>query len=280
MSQPVPAVGRSRVEPERARAARRPAGAGCSAARRRSPPPPPASASPRTAVAAAPGRTRPPGPRPGAPRPAAWRTASSGGSCPAESRSAPRTCPARTAPGWRPAAQPGPRALRYDPGRSGAARRSQRQRGVDPDRPRVVLLTARQVGEPGLVGGRAHGSSSRTVATHRASAGCTTSSAAARRSSAQAAARGPAPGRPRGQHRAGAGGGQHTLGPADGLLGQRGDRQPPVGRPGPQPLAELVQPAADTAQPDQISLGRVRVDQHRPGRHGQEGGRPGDTASR
>ena len=52
------------------------------------------------------------------------------------------------------------------------------------------------------------------------------------------------------------------------------DRQPPLACSGPQPLADLVEPAAAAPQPGQVGLGRGRVHQHRPGRHGEEHGRP------
>ena len=73
--------------------------------------------------------------------------------------------------------------------------------------------------------------------------------------------------------RACAGGGQDPLGPGDGLLGQRGDREPPPGGSGPQLLADLVEPGTAAPQPGQVGLGRGRVDQDRPGCHREEGRR-------
>ena len=69
---------------------------------------------------------------------------------------------------------------------------------------------------------------------------------------------------------------QHVLGPGDGLLGERSDRQPPLFRSAPQLLAELVEPGAAAPQPDQVGLRRHRVHQDRPRGHRQEGGRPGE----
>ena len=149
-------------------------------------------------------------------------------------------------------------------------RRRQRQSGVDPDRPGVVLLAAGQVDEPGLPGRPgprqqlpdawpptwpARGA----PPPRRRPAHCSAQSAAL-----------PSLRWPWGKHRAGLRSGQDPLGPGDGLLGQRGDRQPPLACPGPQPVSELVEPGAAAPQPGQVGLGRGLVDQDRPGRHRQE----------
>ena len=58
--------------------------------------------------------------------------------------------------------------------------------------------------------------------------------------------------------------GKHRLGPHDGLLGERGDRQPSPARAGAQPFGDLVQPGAGAAQPGQVGVRRLAVDEHRP----------------
>ena len=148
------------------------------------------------------------------------------------------------------------------------------QGGEDPDGPGVVLLPARQPDQPGPVGrpgprqqlpDRLHPPGQRRphhLVGHRPAL-------LLPRRRARPARRGL-----RGEHRLQAR--QHVLRPGDGPLGQRGDRQPPLGRPGPQPLAELAEPGAAAPQPGQVGLCRLRVDQDRPRGHRQEGGRPGE----
>ena len=148
--------------------------------------------------------------------------------------------------------------------------RGQRQGRVDPDRPGVVLLAAGQIGQPGLLrrpGAReqflddGHPSGQRGV--HHLRGDLPAFFLPCRRP-------GQSLWRPGGKDRACAGGGQDPLGPGDGPLGQRGDRQPALARPGAQLLADLVEPGAAAPQPGQVGLGRGRVDQDRPGRHRQE----------
>ena len=81
--------------------------------------------------------------------------------------------------------------------------------------------------------------------------------------------------RPGGKHRSGSGLGQDALGPGDGLLDQRGDREPSLACAGPQPFAQLVDPGAAPPQAGQVGLGCRRVDQDGPGGHRHEGRRPG-----
>jgi hypothetical protein len=148
-----------------------------------------------------------------------------------------------------------------------------RQRGVDADRPCVVRLPAGQVrqasplGRPGLreqFPDRGHPPRQRGV--HHLFGGRAALFLPCR-------CRLPPLRWAGGEHRADAGVGQDPLGPGDRLLGQRGDRQPPLASPGPEPLSDLVEPGAAAAQPGQVGLGRGRVDQDRPGRHREEGRR-------
>ncbi len=152
--------------------------------------------------------------------------------------------------------------------------RRQGQGRVDPDRPGVGLLAARQAGQPGPLrrpgpreqfGDGGHPPGERGL--YHLAGGHPAFFLPRRRPR-------PSPRRPGGEHRVCAGGGQDPFGPGDGLPGQRGDRQPSLTGAVPQPLPDLVEPGAAAPQPGQVGLGRGHVDQHRPGRHRQEGRRP------
>jgi hypothetical protein len=152
--------------------------------------------------------------------------------------------------------------------------RGQRQGRIDPDRPGVVLLAAGQVdqsgpfGRPGpreqlLDGGDPPGQRR----PHHLLGGRPAFGLPRRRFV-------PPLRWPGGEHWSGGGFGQDALGPDDGLLDQRGDRQPPLLGSGPQSFADLVEPCAAAPQAGQVGLSRGRVEQDRPGGQRQEGRRP------
>ena len=68
---------------------------------------------------------------------------------------------------------------------------------------------------------------------------------------------------------------EDRIGPAESLLSERGDRQPPRACPGAQALGDLVKPRAAALDPGQVVLRRLFVYQDRPRSHGQEHGGPG-----
>ena len=75
------------------------------------------------------------------------------------------------------------------------------------------------------------------------------------------------------EDRAVVGAGQDRLGPGDGILRQRGDRQPPPPVAGPQLVGDLVEPDAAALDPGEEVLRCRLIQQDRPGRHREESGR-------
>ena len=152
--------------------------------------------------------------------------------------------------------------------------RGQRQGGIHPDRPAVIFLTARQVdqsgsfGRPGLREQLLDGGDPPRQRRLQYLLGGRPAFFFPRRRS------GPPLRRLGGKGRSGGGCGQDALGPGDGLLDERSDREPPLSCSSPQPFADLVEPDAAAPQAGQVGLGGHRVDQDGPGGQRQEGRRP------